>query len=81
MAEAEDYDFSGTDAGSSEAVPIEAGQIRKGGFMVIKVRHYLLELCIMTIALLPAEHRERARAVDLNSRHARCCCQISPLSH
>ena len=36
-----DYDFSGTDAGSSDAVPIEAGQIRKGGYMVIKVRHHL----------------------------------------
>eukprot|EP00619_Florenciella_sp_RCC1007_P007252 CAMPEP_0205904078 /NCGR_PEP_ID=MMETSP1325-20131115/493_1 /ASSEMBLY_ACC=CAM_ASM_000708 /TAXON_ID=236786 /ORGANISM="Florenciella sp., Strain RCC1007" /LENGTH=160 /DNA_ID=CAMNT_0053269801 /DNA_START=43 /DNA_END=525 /DNA_ORIENTATION=- len=38
MAEAEDYDFSSTDAGSADAVPIEAGQIRKGGFMVIKGR-------------------------------------------
>ena len=38
MASEEDYDFAGTDAGSSNATPIEAGQLRKGGYMVIKVR-------------------------------------------
>ena len=38
MADAEDYDFEGGEAGASDAVPIEAGQIRKGGYMVIKGR-------------------------------------------
>jgi len=38
MASEEDYDFAGTDAGSSDATPIEAGQLRKGGYMVIKGR-------------------------------------------
>ncbi|CAM9156228.1 unnamed protein product [Discosporangium mesarthrocarpum] len=31
-----DYDFSGTDAGASHTIPSEAGQIRKGGYIVIK---------------------------------------------
>lgn len=31
-----DYDFTGTDAGASHTIPSEAGQIRKGGYIVIK---------------------------------------------
>jgi translation initiation factor 5A len=38
MAELNDYDFSTTDAGSSLTYPSEAGQIKKGGFMMIKDR-------------------------------------------
>jgi translation initiation factor 5A len=36
MASVEDYDFEGGDAGAGETIPIEAGQIRKGGLMMIK---------------------------------------------
>ena len=36
MGDIEDYDFSTGDAGSSTVFPMEAGQIRKGGFIVIK---------------------------------------------
>mmetsp|Transcript_52308 Transcript_52308/g.104835 ORF Transcript_52308/g.104835 Transcript_52308/m.104835 type:complete len:160 (-) Transcript_52308:354-833(-) len=36
MAAVEDYDFAGADAGSATEVPIEAGQLRKGGLMMIK---------------------------------------------
>lgn len=35
MAAVEDYDFSGADAGASDTIPIEAGQIKKGGLMMI----------------------------------------------
>ena len=31
MAELDDYDFSATDAGASDSVATEAGQIRVGG--------------------------------------------------
>ncbi|CAM9170333.1 unnamed protein product [Phaeothamnion confervicola] len=34
----DDYDFSGAAAGASHTYPSEAGQIRKGGFIVIKGR-------------------------------------------
>ena len=34
--EVDNYDFSGTDAGASLTIPMEAGQIRKGGHIVIK---------------------------------------------
>mmetsp|Transcript_1745 Transcript_1745/g.1753 ORF Transcript_1745/g.1753 Transcript_1745/m.1753 type:complete len:164 (-) Transcript_1745:80-571(-) len=36
MGDIEDYDFSTGDAGSSHVFNMEAGQIRKGGFIVIK---------------------------------------------
>jgi len=36
MAAVEDYDFSGASAGASETIPIEAGQVRKGGLLMIK---------------------------------------------
>jgi translation initiation factor 5A len=36
MAELDDYDFSGTDAGASLYVMSEAGQIRVGGYMNFK---------------------------------------------
>jgi translation initiation factor 5A len=32
----DDYDFSSAEAGASETVPMEAGQIRKGGLIMIK---------------------------------------------
>ena len=32
----EDYDFSTGEAGASETIPMEAGQIRKGGLIMIK---------------------------------------------
>ena len=32
----EDYTFESTDAGASETYPSEAGQIKKGGFIMIK---------------------------------------------
>jgi hypothetical protein len=35
---AEDETFETQDSGASEAYPIEAGQIRKGGYIMIKVR-------------------------------------------
>ncbi len=35
QASVDDYDFSGSDAGAAETYPIEAGQIRKGGLMMI----------------------------------------------
>lgn len=38
MATIEDYDFSVGDAGGSLTYPSEAGQIRKGGYIVIKGR-------------------------------------------
>lgn len=38
MAELNDYDFSVTDAGSSATYPSEAGQVKKGGYMMIKDR-------------------------------------------
>ncbi len=31
-----DYDFSNAEAGASETIPMEAGQIRKGGLIMIK---------------------------------------------
>ncbi|CAM9574458.1 unnamed protein product [Chrysoparadoxa australica] len=34
----DDYDFSGTSSGASHTIPMEAGQIRKGGHIVIKGR-------------------------------------------
>jgi len=34
----EDYDFSGTTAGASDVFPSEAGQIKKGGYIMIKGR-------------------------------------------
>ncbi|KAG7397712.1 hypothetical protein PHYBOEH_000332 [Phytophthora boehmeriae] len=36
MAEEQDFEFHSTDAGASETYPSEAGQIRKGGFIMIK---------------------------------------------
>lgn len=36
MADEADYTFESTDAGASETFPCEAGQIRKGGFIMIK---------------------------------------------
>jgi len=38
MASAEDYDFEGADAGSALSIPQEAGQVRKGGYLVVKGR-------------------------------------------
>lgn len=39
MAETvEDYDFSTGDAGASHTYPMEAGQIRVGGYMTVKDR-------------------------------------------
>mmetsp|Transcript_84863 Transcript_84863/g.183006 ORF Transcript_84863/g.183006 Transcript_84863/m.183006 type:complete len:161 (+) Transcript_84863:64-546(+) len=38
MADIEDYDFSTGDAGASHVYPMEAGQIRVGGYMCIKGR-------------------------------------------
>ncbi len=35
MAAVEDYDFSGASSGAADTYPIEAGQIRKGGLMMI----------------------------------------------
>lgn len=32
----EDYTFESTDAGASETIPCEAGQIKKGGYIMIK---------------------------------------------
>ena len=32
----DEYDFSSTDTGASDTIPIEAGQIRKGGLIMIK---------------------------------------------
>lgn len=32
----DDYTFESTDAGASDTFPCEAGQIRKGGFIMIK---------------------------------------------
>ena len=32
----EDYDFSNVESGASETIPMEAGQIRKGGLIMIK---------------------------------------------
>ena len=32
----DDYDFSTVEAGASETIPMEAGQIRKGGLIMIK---------------------------------------------
>ena len=32
----EDYDFSEAEAGASETIPMEAGQIKKGGLIMIK---------------------------------------------
>ena len=32
----DDYDFSTAEAGASETIPMEAGQIRKGGLIMIK---------------------------------------------
>ena len=37
MADAADETFESADAGAAEVIPMEAGQIRKGGYMVIKV--------------------------------------------
>ena len=34
----EDYDFTSGEAGASETIPMEAGQIRKGGLIMIKGR-------------------------------------------
>lgn len=34
----DDYDFSGTTAGASDVFPSEAGQIKKGGYIMIKDR-------------------------------------------
>ena len=36
MASVEDYDFSGASADAAETFPSEAGQIRKGGYIMIK---------------------------------------------
>ena len=36
MSDAEDETFESTDAGASETYPMEAGQIRKGGHIMIK---------------------------------------------
>jgi translation initiation factor 5A len=38
MSSLDDYDFEGGDAGASTTYPMEAGQIRKGGHIVIKGR-------------------------------------------
>ena len=32
----DDFDFSSGEAGASDTIPMEAGQIRKGGFIMIK---------------------------------------------
>lgn len=34
----DDYDFSGATAGASDVFPSEAGQIKKGGYIMIKGR-------------------------------------------
>ena len=36
MADAADETFESADAGAAEVIPMEAGQIRKGGFIMIK---------------------------------------------
>mmetsp|Transcript_21018 Transcript_21018/g.45701 ORF Transcript_21018/g.45701 Transcript_21018/m.45701 type:complete len:160 (+) Transcript_21018:116-595(+) len=36
MADEEDYNIENVDAGASATIPMEAGQIKKGGFMMIK---------------------------------------------
>ncbi|DAZ99675.1 TPA: hypothetical protein N0F65_001912 [Lagenidium giganteum] len=36
MSEEQDYTFESTDAGASETYPMEAGQIKKNGFIMIK---------------------------------------------
>mmetsp|Transcript_10932 Transcript_10932/g.15953 ORF Transcript_10932/g.15953 Transcript_10932/m.15953 type:complete len:160 (+) Transcript_10932:157-636(+) len=36
MADDNDYAIESTDAGASDTIPMEAGQIKKGGFMMIK---------------------------------------------
>lgn len=36
MADEQDYSFESTDAGASDTYPMEAGQIKKNGFIMIK---------------------------------------------
>mmetsp|Transcript_29904 Transcript_29904/g.62508 ORF Transcript_29904/g.62508 Transcript_29904/m.62508 type:complete len:160 (-) Transcript_29904:269-748(-) len=36
MADDEDYNIENADAGASTTIPMEAGQIKKGGYMMIK---------------------------------------------
>merc|ERR1711935_978117 len=36
MADEEDYNIETTDAGASATIPMEAGQIKKGGYIMIK---------------------------------------------
>mmetsp|Transcript_35360 Transcript_35360/g.85775 ORF Transcript_35360/g.85775 Transcript_35360/m.85775 type:complete len:160 (+) Transcript_35360:50-529(+) len=36
MADEDDYNIETTDAGASATIPMEAGQVKKGGFMMIK---------------------------------------------
>ncbi|EEC51980.1 predicted protein [Phaeodactylum tricornutum CCAP 1055/1] len=36
MSDSEDYHIESTDAGASATIPMEAGQIKKGGYMMIK---------------------------------------------
>lgn len=53
MAETvDDYDFSTGDAGASHTYPMEAGQIRVGGYMTVKDRpakvsyYFIICLCL-----------------------------------
>lgn len=44
----EDYTFESTDAGASDTFPCEAGQIRKGGFIMIK--GHPCKVCLFFVA-------------------------------
>ena len=41
----DDEDFAGADAGGSDTYPLEAGQIKKGGYIMINVQGGQPRIC------------------------------------
>ena len=84
MGDVEDETFETQDSGAAHAYPIEAGQIRKGGFIMIKVPHPAARRAGDDAhhAAQRAAATQRAatgrRASSSRRRRRRCLCVAGP---